>query len=256
MKPFVINQSINLNLYNVEIININHLIDKNNNNVSICNFGIDNKPLLVELTNLKILSIKGNNINVLLDEKTTNMISILDNKIFNLLDNLISFDENSIKELNELSELTYSSLIKTNTDEQKYLKLFINEETQINEDITIDKNINVSVLLRDLCIKPINNLCCVRNIIKIINVQTEYKPLTIDLSDYVLNEPKQLIIENLDDFKTMQEPLLNNDKTEYDDYMNYTTNENVKNDETLNTTQPFIIEEKKTKRKYNKKKNN
>lgn len=239
MKPFILTQNTNMKNLTLDIIKVSHLIDKNHNNVSVCNFGIDEKPILLELSDLKIINIQQNTIHVLLDEKTKNMLMDLDDKIYTLIDSIITYDAKCVIELKEtLNEIMYSSLIKKNTNDESYLQLFINEDTSINMDLTCDSIASVVFILRDLCIKPIDGLCCVRNVVKNINVQTEYKEIVIDLTDYTPTETKQLFNDNIEDFKTLQDPYLND------------INDSIKNESECNISEEIII---KPKRKYNKK---
>ena len=241
MKPFILTQNTNMKNLTLDIIKVSHLIDKNHNNVSVCNFGIDEKPILLELSDLKIINIQKNTIHVLLDEKTKNMLMDLDDKIYTLIDSIITYDAKCVIELKEtLNEIMYSSLIKKNTNDESYLQLFMNEDTSINMDLTCDSIASVVFILRDLCIKPKDGLCCVRNVVKNINVQTEYKEIVIDLTDYTPTETKQLFNDNIEDFKTLQDPYLND--------MN-DMNDSIKNESECNASEEIV----KPKRKYNKK---
>ena len=205
MEPFIV-KKINDIADNLEIFGIYHLLDKNNNNVSICEVIINNQPILVELEKLKVIYFTKNYIHLELNENMLNLLNHIDLLFYNLIDLICSYDNDCINELkNKIlnNELKYSSLVKKNNEGINYIKILYNEETKINTQLTINSTVQCLFLIKNFTFLTNELLCGVSQIAKIINIFKTYEPLDVSIDNLKLTEiPKQQIFEDFDNFKT------------------------------------------------------
>jgi hypothetical protein len=205
MEPYIVKQVEDIN-ENLEILNVFHLLDKYNNNISICNIVINNQPILVELEKLKVIHITNNYMHLELNENMLQLLNHIDLLFYNLIDLICSFDNDCIIELkNKIlsNELKYSSLVKKNNEGSYYIKILYNDETKINTNITLNSMVQCLFLIKNFTFLTNEFLCGISQIARIINVFKIYEPLSVSIDNLKLTEmPKQQIFEDCDDFKT------------------------------------------------------
>lgn len=253
MEPYLVKQIEDINK-NLEILNVFHLLDKNNDNISICNIVINNQPILVELEKLKVINFTNNYIHLELNENMLKLLNHIDLLFYNLIDLICSFDNDCVIELKNkilTNELKYSSLVKKNNEGVYYIKILYNDETKINTHITLNSMVQCLFLIKNFTFLTNEFLCGISQVARMINVFKIYEPLNVNIDNLKLTEvPKQKIFDDCDDFKTEVEVNENNlilNLMQNLDTINNTEKDTVKDTvkETDIVTEKDIVKEEK-----------
>jgi len=178
-------------LKDFSVNDIFHVKDKKEKNVSICKLYYDDKLFLIETPFLKVIYIEGNEIHVELNEISLKELNVIDEKLCELLENVVNLPECQAEIYDKINDLNFSTIVK----KDNYIKLFVDNDTNIMsnkkkiniEEIEIGNMIQLCFLLESINIYPELDLSGIKTSCKVINLHKEYKPTKLEINEFTFS---------------------------------------------------------------------